>query len=352
MPHPSLRSLLHVLTPLFACAGVAVACSSSSSPTGTPQACFGAPTASGPPTEAYVGDFKTGSDYLQVWDGTHYVPTFLKGINLGRGIPGAFPSEFAITADEYRRWLDKMGEMGVNLIRIYSLHPPAFYDALAAHNCASPDKTIYLMQGVGLPNDPDMTSTATLDLHNSTVAFEALIDEAIDAIHGNKSIPARRGNAFGNFTTDVSHWTLGMLIGREIIAQEVLATDKLHATDTSFSGTVLKLSASNPSSVWVAERLEHTIVQERANYGVTRPVAFSNWLETDPLHHPTEGSSSLKDVATIDTSKVDAFGAPTGVFESYHVYPYYPDFMSEDPGYQAYWKDEFGSDTTAATSTI
>lgn len=339
----SLRKLLLALGPALVVASHAVGCGTSPKPAA--QACYSSfPTSEATPP-GFVGDFSTGPDYLTVWNGKEYVPTFLRGVNLGRGVPGAFPGDFAIKATDYQHWFDKMGDMGINLIRIYSLHPPAFYDALAAHNCANPDKTIYLMQGVGLPNDPDMTSNQTLDLHDSTVDFEQMIDEAIDCVHGNASIPQRKMRAYGDYRTDVSHWTLGMLIGREVLWQEVLATDQLHPTETSFEGSALRLRSSNPTSVWVTARLEHTIVTERNKYGVTRPVGFSNWLETDPLHHPTERAKSGKDIATIDTSAVEAFGAPTGVFASFHVYPYYPDFMSEDPGYQAYFSDEYGSDS-------
>ena len=353
MRHRSSRILARALASSVACSALVgaagVSCSSASAPAG--QACFGewpqssTTTADAAQPSAYVGDFSTGTDYLEVWNGTQYVRTFLKGVNLGRGVPGAFPGDFAIKHSDYQAWFDKMGQMGVNLVRIYSIHQPAFYDALAAHNCAYPAQTIYLMQGVELPNDPDMTSDATLDLHNFTPVFEQMIDDAIDCLHGNNSIAVRKNQAYGEFKTDVSHWTLGLLIGREVLAQEVLATDKLHPTETSFGGSALKLASGNPTSVWVTERLDHAILRERAKYAVNRPVGFANWLETDPLHHPTEGSKSMKDLATIDTSQVDASGAPTGVFASFHVYPYYPDFMSEDPGYQAYWSDSYGSDS-------
>ncbi|HSO37997.1 MAG TPA: hypothetical protein VLT33_35965 [Labilithrix sp.] len=295
------------------------------------------------PLEPFVGDFATGTDYLTVWNGRRYEPMFLKGVNLGLGLPGTFASDYVITYRQYLRWFDKMRELGINVVRIYTLHPPAFYQALSEHNLTHTDKPIYVMHGAWL-GDPDLTSAATRDLHASTGLLDARIEEVVDAVHGNKTIAPRLRAAYGVYATDVSRWVIGFLVGREVLAEEVQATDLAHPEEVSFEGVGLQLAAGNPSSVWVTARLDHTIAYERARYGVNRPVAFSNWLETDPLTHPTEPRSSRKDIATIDTSKVVPHGAPTGLFASFHVYPYYPDFMSEEPGYQS-TTDTYGNDS-------
>lgn len=351
MPIHRTRSLLRSLAPIACLAGIvgtvglASGCSSKAGDEGPVRSCSGSPVIASDATEPYIGDFKSGTDYLQVWDGRRYVPIFLKGMNLGRGIPGAFPGDFAIKHDDYLRWFEQMGQMGINVLRVYSLHAPAFYDALAEFNCANPDKVIYLMQGVGLPNDPELGNEELLDLHHATAGFDELIDEAIDCIHGNATLPERKRRPKGEFKTDVSRWTIGMLIGREIVSDEVAATDRIHADETSFHSASLDLAHGNPTSVWVTARLAHTIEYEQNKYGVTRPAGFSNWLETDPLRHRTEGSRSRKDTTTIDTSAVTTPGAPAGLFASFHVYPYYPDFMSEDPDYQAFASDEYGSNS-------
>jgi hypothetical protein len=41
-----------------------------------------------------------------------------------------------------------MGALGVRTIRIYTIHPPAFYTALASYDQAHPTAPIYLVQGV------------------------------------------------------------------------------------------------------------------------------------------------------------------------------------------------------------
>ena len=71
----------------------------------------------------------------------------IKGVNMGIAKPGHFPGESAITKEEYLRWFKLIAEMNVNTIRVYTLHPPAFYEALAEYNKKHTDK-LYVFHGV------------------------------------------------------------------------------------------------------------------------------------------------------------------------------------------------------------
>src|SRR5436305_12354689 len=64
----------------------------------------------------------------------HGTVRFLSGMDLGATTPGHLPGELAITADDYRRWLAEMGSLGVHAVRVYTIHPPAFYQALADYD--------------------------------------------------------------------------------------------------------------------------------------------------------------------------------------------------------------------------
>lgn len=288
--------------------------------------------------DTYVGPFAVGRDLFRVWDGAAYRQIFLHGMNLGATPPGSSPREFTVTAETYARWLDQMREAGVNVIRLYTLHPPYFYAALDAHNQAHPEAPIYILQGVWL-DDP----TDDFDLAPRTDGFEAEAYETIDCLHGAHVIAERPGHAWGDYTVDVSRWTLGFIVGHELSFEEVLTTDATHTDWTSYEGTTMRLASGSPTAVWVTARLDHMVDYEQRTWGVGRPIAFSCWMEVDPLHHPTEGHGSGEDVANLDLGDIEPFGAPAGVFLSYHAYPYYPNFVSEDPRYLAY-SDELGVD--------
>src|SRR5262249_29112071 len=88
-----------------------------------------------------------------------------------------------------------------------------------------------------------------------------------------------------------------------------------------------------------------------------QPISFGNWPSVDPPHHPTESSapeeaallrrmgetaaagliegySECEDCVAVDaTHIVPTPASRAGSFATYHAYPYYPDFMSLDPGY-------------------
>lgn len=286
----------------------------------------------------YVGPFVAGENYLRRWDRNEYKDIFLRGVDLGVGVPGSQPSELNISRDSYRRWIARMKETGFNCVRIYTLHFPRFYEELRAYNLAHPDDPLYVIHGVWLT---ERDGSGSEDLFELTDSFHASIKEAIDSVHGNSEIEERRGRAYGKYEANISPWVIGWLIGREILATEVLETDDLHSDVTSFEGEAFRIRDTNPTSVWVAQALDYTVVYERTAYGVQRPVALSNWLETDPLDHPTEHRSSKKDVATIDLAFLEPYNAPAGFYASYHVYPYYPNFVSDDPVYRGF-SDEMG----------
>jgi hypothetical protein len=78
---------------------------------------------------------------------------------------------------------------------------------------------------------------------------------------------------------------------------------------------------------WLAARMDHLATLE-ARRGWSRPLTFTNWVTDDPLSHPGEPLAT-EDLVSIDATHVTATRAwPGGVFASYHVYPYYPDFLS------------------------
>ena len=284
----------------------------------------------GPCSEAlmddFIGRFRVGTDYFWVWSGTRYERLRVAGVNLSNAIPGEANNSGAISYERYARWLSMMSAGGINVIRVYSLHPPVLYEALAEHNRSDTDAPIFLIQGVWL--------TDTLvedDLHSATASFEASIESTVSALHGEH----------GDYTTDVSAWVLGWLPGREVFAREVRETDKNHPESTSYEGTTMRLISGTPTEVWLTERLDRLVAFEEERWGESRPVGFSSWMELDPLSHPTEPSNTGKDVTQVDLSEIEPFAAPAGHFISYHVYPYYPKFVSEDPRYRAH-VDELG----------
>ena len=260
--------------------------------------------------------------------------TFLPGVNLGATTPGHQPGELAIAASDYRRWFAEMGELGLRAVRIYTIHPPAFYTELARYNEEHPDAPLYLLQGVYLPDET--YPSAPKGLYDPTVdrAFSAELGDAVRAVHGELARAPRRGRAEGRWTADVSPWVAGWIIGVEWDPYGVDRTDRRNAAAPAVRGRFFR-SADDapPTERWLARHLDRLASLEHAR-GVSMPLAFTNWPTTDPLRHPTEPLPQ-EDLVGVDANNVQPTSAwPGGTFASYHAYPYYPDFQRHEPALQ------------------
>jgi hypothetical protein len=269
-----------------------------------------------PAAVPHVGPFRVSRDHFTVWDGTRYRALFLRGVNVGGARPGEYSSESSLTEAHWLEWMTLWADAGLNVVRVYHVHPPPLYDAVVSWNTAHPTQPIYLLQGIYYPEtEPGMDP----DIFAGGAAFDTAVADDIDRLHGTR-----------DGYPDVSPWTIGWLIGRELFPDEVMLSDSEHPSFTSYTGTALSIDHATPTAAWAVERLDHAITWERSRHHVERPVAWSLWPVLDPLTHPTERREPGGDVVSVDFATVDASAAPAGHFISYHAYPYDPDFLSED----------------------
>ena len=299
------------------------------------------PVALAPAPSRYI--VSRGDRFEQV-DASGARPIFFRGLNLGAAPPGHFPGEFAISKDDYLRWLRFARSLHANSIRVYALHPPAFYQALREDNQAHPDRPLWLFQEVWteLPEQKDFWDAAY------TRQFEADIRAAVDAVHGSAVIPSRPGHASGTYAADVSMYLAGWMLGREWEPYAVRETQEARPDSTKYRGTFLSLDRGTAMEAWLARVCDRTATYERARYGLARMVSFVNWPTLDPMRHPTETERGGReaehdeDAYSVDPSRIrtvspgDPAAGFLGYFANYHVYPYYPDFMNLDPGYRAF----------------
>ena len=289
--------------------------------------------------------FRVEGDHIARYITDDYNNMILKGVNLGSSPPGYFPGEiaYAITPEMYGRWIERMAEAGFNSIRVYTLHPPVFYEKLAEHNQRHPESPLLLFQGIWLEEVEDAHDPTAYDLVNRRSSFSAEIAEVIDCINGNADIAFRYGKAYGIYKTDVSRWTAGYIIGREVAPQEVDSTNNFHPDMSYYSGTEFSISGGTATEAFIAEMLDRVVVIEESKYSVSRPVSFSSWPTLDPLDHPTEIYTD-EDVASFDLARITVASGSPGLFASYHAYPYYPNFISQQPSYLGY-SDSDGSNS-------
>jgi hypothetical protein len=314
-----------------AMAGVA-ACTGS----GAPSAAATAPGPSWAPSVREVGglrDIATATPAGYTLFTAHGPVGFLPGMDLGATTPGHQPGELAISAGDYRRWLQEMGALGVRAVRIYTIHPPAFYQALAAYDTAHPAAPIYLIQGVYLPNDIYLSKQNLYD-PTATRTFTQELRDAAAAVHGTLVRTPQRGFASGRWTADVSRWTAGWVIGVEWDPFATAATDRKNPHAPAVHGRYFSSTpAATTAERWLAARMNDMATAEAAT-GWTVPIAFADWPTVDPLRHPNEPNPQEDKVGVDAAHVLPTRNWPGGTFASFHVYPYYPDFLQYQPSLQ------------------
>ncbi|MDH3732206.1 MAG: tetratricopeptide repeat protein [Gemmatimonadota bacterium] len=292
---------------------------------------------------------RASGDRFEIRTPSGWEPFYWKGVNLGAALPGRHPSQFP-DSTVYAAWLRGMADMGANVVRTYTIHPPEFYSALADFNAERPTAPIWLVHGVWaeLPPGDDYTDT---EWEND---FFSEMRAVVDLLHGRADIPLRPGHAGGYYTADVSRWTLAFIIGREWEPHSVEAFNERKPELSGWEGRFLRLAGGNPMDAWLAKACEAMVAYESDVYGAQHPIAYTNWPTLDPLEHPTE-TTVVEEVAirralgervtdppreydndgvSLDASLVTATREfPAGYFASYHAYPYYPDFMAFQPEY-------------------
>jgi hypothetical protein len=270
-----------------------------------------------------------------------FVPLFWAGVNLGSTVPGTQPGEVAATRADYDRWLAGMGDLGVRVVRIYTILRPGFYDAVAAYNDAHPDEALFFIQGVWIPEE-EFLATGNAYAPAVTDGFKAEIADAVAVVHGDAELPERPGHAGGVYTSDVSRWLLAFSLGVEWDPHAVDSTDEIRRGTGHYKGVYITATAdATPMESWLASMLDYTAGLD-AQRGWSRPLTFTNWLTLDPLDHPYEPLPQ-EDLVSVDATHIAATDAwPGGFFASYHAYPYYPDFMRLTPEYQDYERPRDG----------
>ena len=295
---------------------------------------------------------RTHGERFEVWAGTGWAPFYVKGVNLGAARPGKFPSEFPTDDSTYAAWIRLIAAAHANVIRLYTILPPAFYRALKRWNDAHPEAAVWLVHGVWAEPPPH----DNYDDPNWRAEFQAEQRRVVNVLHGYAAIAARPGHAFGRYTADVSDHTLAYIIGREWEPFTIRSYNARSGARHRYAGRFLMVDSGTAADVWMAEQCDAVLSYEWDRYHAQRPIAYTNWPTLDPLHHPTEPTleeeSALRrrlglppldqvreydnDDQSLDAMLVRPTAADVaGYFASYHAYPYYPDFMNYDSSYGA-----------------
>ena len=276
---------------------------------------------------------KVDGEEIYIKNGDTFTPYEIRGVNLGSGLPGEWATSFAIDKETYLRWFGYIQQMGANTIRVYTIQSDTFYDAFYEYN--KDNKTpLYMLHGVWV-NDYVLNSHR--DAYDKDF-FDTFLEHSkimVDVIHGNRKLNLGRvaSAGHGTYKKDISDWVIGYILGVEWDDSTVSYTDDLYKDKEGYSSYIGKYmytsSDATPFETMLTMVGDKTIEYETERYGEQRLLAFSNWPTTDPFEYPKIIKDFFMKCARVDTEHIKATDAfIPGQFASYHVYPYYPYYLS------------------------
>ena len=274
----------------------------------------------------------TDSDTIYMERDGQAVPFEIRGVNMGVGLPGEWATDYAIDQETYLRWFGWIQEMGANTIRVYTILHDDFYNAFYEYNTQreeAGEEPLWLIHGVWIN---DYVQNSHRDAYDEDF-LQTFLDDCrtvVDILHGNKNLSLGYGLGSGSYRKDVSPWVIGYILGVEWEDVTVAYTDHKYPERNSYQGTYLYTTAdASPFEAMLCQVGDQIIEYESNRYKQQRLIAFSNWPTTDPFSYPEEITKFFMKCATVDVEHIQASDAfLSGLFASYHVYPYYPDYLN------------------------
>ncbi len=282
------------------------------------------------PTEFFT---KADGEEIYIKNGNSFIPFEIRGVNLGSGLPGEWATSFAIDEQTYLRWFKYIQDMGANTIRVYTVQSDTFYNAFYKYNLNN-EYPLYMLHGVWV-NDYVINShrdAYSKDFYDTFLENSKIM---VDVIHGNRKLNIGRvaSAGHGTYKNDISDWVIGYILGVEWDDSTVAYTDDLYKGKegySSYKGKYMFTSDdATPFETMLTMVGDKVIGYETTRYGDQRLVAFSNWPTTDPFEYPEIIKNFFMKCARVNVEHIkttDAF--IPGQFASYHVYPYYPYYLS------------------------
>lgn len=284
------------------------------------------------PKQPVTAFIQTDGENIILNNDGNKTPFFIKGVDLGSSYPGKWSTEYSVDKETYLRWFADIKEMGANTIRIYSIYSEDFYEAFYEFNNDNPEP-LWLIQGTRID---DYTLNNRLDATHEKYLGQLTQNSimAVDVIHGRRKITLNKKGvcSSGDYTNDVSPWVIGYIIGDDWESTTVAYTNEMknHLNAwTAYEGEYMcAKEGSSPFEVVLAMVGDRVLKYESTKYKTQRLIAFSNYPITDPFIYSEEIEKYFTKIDKIDVENIVCTDkVVSGHFASYHVYPYFPDFL-------------------------
>lgn len=261
--------------------------------------------------------FRAADGSLQQQRDNAWQPLYVSGVDFGPAAPGYLPTSLPNDNGQYSRWLQLVTNLHANVLRAYTLLPPAFYRSYSHYVERGGSALLFQQIWIGDPPGNDLWNSQYIDDTQAEIRY------VVDAIHGRGSVPPRRFRGGGVYANDVSAHVAAIVLGRELDAAVLAQTNSANRGRRRYDGKYISVASGTPVQVWFAQMLDYLVNYETTTYGWQHPVAAITGAAPDPQRAPL-----LENAFHVDP------GFAAGVFSMYPAFPYDPEYVENDPRYQ------------------
>ncbi len=251
-------------------------------------------------------------------DGT-FEAMSLKGVDMISSMPGEYASDFAPEEADYLRWMEQIGQMGANLLRVYTLMDSDFYNALYAYNTTH-EEPLFLLQGLQVS---DEVNNGRKDGFSQEFQGRLIHDgmTAVDMIHGRKLLEATQISGGGSYLRDVSPWVLGYLVGNEWSADTIVYTDMSTVNPRAYQGTYFRTAEdASAFETMLAQVMDSIMAYESEKYKTQRLIGFNSAPQIDFLEYEAQYARQLSKYAFLDAQHIlPTEAVQSGYFAGYRL---------------------------------
>lgn len=263
--------------------------------------------------------------YIKNQDG-EYKPFVVKGVDLASSTAGHYATDYAVDKETWIKWFAQIQGMGANTIRIYTIYNDTFYNAFYEYN-RDRREPLYLLQGIQVS---DYANNSGQDAYSKDF-YGTLKEDSIDAmdvVHGRKSITLNQMKGSGNYRKDVSSWVLGYIVGNEWNAGTIAYTNYKGSYITDYVGTYFcTVAGATVFEAMLAKIMDDMVSYESKKYKTQRLVSFINDPQNDPFVYEEFYAKQLGKYNRLDAENIQSTDKlESGYFASYRLYEFCPGF--------------------------